>query len=162
MTPIKNYEFTHYYLDEIINVYEEHTIDEWLYAFEQLFGIMSLFHLNIDDMDFNVAPDIAANAKVLKLNLAENEHVVIRAVRCFNRSAEVVLNKSIELVQASSKEKLQYDDVSELIKTAWKSLISFFDESLDLDLDIFALCLFSNLAKTLEKSVKIVADELSV
>ena len=149
---IKNEEFTKNYLDKIIVASEKHTIDEWLAAFKKLSETMSELNLDIYNM----------NAESLKLNLAENEHVVIRAVRCFNRSAEVVLNKSIELVQASSKEKLQYDDVSELIKTAWKSLISFFDESLDLDLDIFALCLFSNLAKTLEKSVKIVADELSV
>ena len=149
---IKNEEFTKNYLDKIIVASEKHTIDEWLAAFKKLSETMSKLNLDIHNM----------NAESLKQNLAENESQIIREVKRFDFCAESILNSSIKLVQASSKENLQYDDVSELIRSAWWELISFFDYSPDLYLNIYALCFFNNLALTLEKSVKIVADKLSV
>ena len=149
---IKNEEFTKNYLDKIIVASEKHTIDEWLVAFKKLSETMSELNLDIHNI----------NAESLKLNLAENESQIIREVKRFDSCAESILNSSIKLVQASSREKLQYDDVSELIRSAWWELISFFDYSPDLYLNIYALCFFNNLALTLEKSVKIVADKLSV
>ena len=149
---IKNEEFTKNYLDKIIVATKKHTIDEWLAAFKKLSETMSELNLDIYKM----------NAESLKLNLAENESRIIRGVIRFNACAELILNSSIKLIQASSRENLQYDDVSELIRSAWWELISFFDYSPDLYLNIYALCFFNNLALTLEKSIKIVADKLSI
>ena len=149
---IKNEEFTKNYLDKIIVASEKHTIDEWLAAFKKLSETMIELNLDIHNM----------NAESLKLNLAENESQIIREVKRFDSCAEPILNSSIKLIQASSREKLQYDDASELIRSAWGELISFFDYSPDLYLNIYALYFFNNLALTLEKSVKIVADKLSV
>jgi len=149
---IKNEEFTKNHLDKIIVASEKHTIDEWLVAFKKLSETMSELNLDIHSMD----------AESLKLNLAENESQIISGVKRFDFCAESILNSSIKLVQASSKKSLQYDDVSELIRSAWWELISLFDYSPNLYLDIYALCFFNNLALALEKSVKIVADKLSV
>ena len=149
---IKNEEFTRNYLDKIIVASEQHNVDEWLSAFKKLSETMSELNLNAHSMD----------TESLKTNLAENESQVIREIKRFNSCAESILDSSLKIVQASSREELRYDDVSELIRSAWWELISFFDYSPDLYLNVYALCLFNNLALALEKSVKIVADKLSV
>ena len=147
---IKNIEFTKNYLDKIIVASEQHTIDEWLNAFKRLSETMKELNLDMNNMD----------TESLKTNLAENESRIIYEAKRFDSCAESIFDSSIKIIQASSKEGFQYDDVSELIRSAWWELISFFDYSPDLYLNIYALCLFNNLALTLEKSVKIVADRL--
>jgi len=95
------------------------------------------------------------------LSNLKNESLIINEVTRLNFCAKRVLDLSIEIVQISSRNEFRYDDVSGLIREAWHELISLFDYSSDLYLNIYSLCLFNNLALTLEKSVKIVADKLS-
>ena len=152
---IKNGDFTTKYLDKIIFASERHTVDEWLGAFKKLSEIMK--ELNLD-------PDLymhSMGVESLKINFIKNESLIINEVTRLNSCAKRVLNLSIEIVQISSRSEFKYEDVSELIREAWWELISLFDYSSDLYLNIYSLCLFNNLALTLEKSVKIVANNLS-
>ena len=152
---IKNEDFTRKYLDKIIFVSERHTIDEWLGAFKKLSGIMN--ELNLD-------PDLymhSMGVESLKINFMKNESLIINEAIRLNSCTKRVLDLSIEIVQISSRNEFKYDDVSGLIREAWHELISLFDYSSDLYLNIYSLCLFNNLVLTLEKSVKIVANKLS-
>ena len=152
---IKNEDFTKNYLDKIIFASEEHTVDEWLGAFKKLSEIMKEFNLDHDLYTHSMG------VESLKVNLIKNESLVINEVTRLNACAKIALDLSIEIVQISSRNEFKYDDVSGLIRQAWWELISLFDYSSDLYLNIYSLCLFKNLALTLEKSVKIVADRLS-
>lgn len=153
---IRNEDFTINYLDKIIFASERHTIDEWLGAFKKLSEIMN--ELNLD-------PDLymhSMGVESLKINFIKNESLIINEVTRLNFCTKRVLDLSIEIVQISSRNEFKYDDdVSGLIREAWHELISLFDYSSDLYLNIYSLCLFNNLALTLEKSVKIVANKLS-
>lgn len=97
----------------------------------------------------------------LKINFIKNESLIINEAIRLNSCTKRVLDLSIKIVQISSRDEFKYDDVSGLIREAWWELISLFDYSSDLYLNIYSLCLFNNLALTLEKSVKIVANKLS-
>ena len=152
---IRNEDFTTKYLDKIIFAPEQHTIDEWLSAFKKLSETMD---------ELNLVPDLymhSMGVESLKIDLIKNEPQIINEVICLNSCTEKVLDRSIKIIQISSRNEFQYEDVSELIREAWWELISLFDYSSDLYLNIYSLCLFNNLALTLEKSVKIVANKLS-
>lgn len=151
---IKNKDFTNY-LDKIISASEQHTVDEWLGAFKKLLEIMK--ELNLD-------PDLymhSMGVESLKINLIKSEPLIINEVARLNYCTKRVLDSSIEIVQISSRNEFKYDDISGLIREAWWELISLFDYSSDLYLNIYSLCLFNNLALTLKKTVEIVADKLS-
>lgn len=147
---IKNEDFTKNYLDKIIAAPEQHTIDEWLGAFKKLSEIMSELNLDIHDI----------GTESLKVNLVEDEARIVREAERINSCTESVLDSSVKIIQASYKEGFQYDDVSEIIRSAWWELISFFDYSPNSYVNIYTLCLFKNLALALEKSVKIVAEKI--
>ena len=152
---IRNEDFTINYLDKIIFASERHTVDEWLGAFKKLSEIMN--ELNLD-------PDLymhSMGVESLKINFIKNESLIINEAIRLNSCTKRVLDLSIKIVQISSRDEFKYDDVSGLIREAWWELISLFDYSSDLYLNIYSLCLFNNLALTLEKSVKIVANKLS-
>lgn len=114
--------------------------------------------------ELNLDPDLymhSMGVESLKINFIKNESLIINEVTRLNFCAKRVLDLYIEIVQISSRNEFKYDDVSGLIREAWHELISLFDYSSDLYLNIYSLCLFNNLALTLEKSVKIVANKLS-
>ena len=114
--------------------------------------------------ELNLGPDFymhSIGVESLKINFIKNESLIINEVIRLDSCAKRVLDSSIKIVQISSRDEFKYDDVSELIREAWWELISLFDYSSDLYLNIYSLCLFNNLALTLEKSVKIVANKLS-
>ena len=152
---IRNEDFTINYLDKIIFASERHTIDEWLGAFKKLSEIMNELNLDTDLYMHSMG------VESLKINFIKNESLIINEVTRLNFCAKRVLDLSIKIVQISSRNEFKYDDVSGLIREAWWELISLFDYSSDLYLNIYSLCLFNNLALTLEKSVKIVANKLS-
>ena len=152
---IRNKDFTREYLDKIIFAPERHTVDEWLSAFKKLSEIMNELNLDPDLYMHNMG------VESLKINFMKNESLIINEVTRLNFCAKRVLDLSIKIVQISSRNEFKYDDVSGLIREAWWELISLFDYSSDLYLNIYSLCLFNNLALTLEKSVKIVANKLS-
>ena len=147
---IKNTEFTKEYLDTIIVASEQHSVNEWLAAFNKLSEIMR--ELNLDERSMGT--------ESLKANLAENESRISLEVGRFNACAESVLSASMKIAQEASREGLRYEDVSELVRSAWWELSSLFDYAPELYVNIYSLCLFKNLALTLEKSVKLVADRL--
>lgn len=148
---LKNEIFTKDYLDKIIAASEQHTIDEWLMAFKKLSEITNRLNLDMHNMD----------TESLKINLAENESQIVREAKRFNSCAESIINSSTKIIQISSRKEFQYSDVSELIRSAWWELISFFDYSPDLYVNIYSICLFNNLALILQQSVKIAADSLT-
>lgn len=114
--------------------------------------------------ELNLDPDLymhSMGVESLKINFIKNESLIINEVTRLNFCAKRVLDLYIEIVQISSRNEFKYGDVSGLIREAWHELISLFDYSSDLYLNIYSLCLFNNLALTLEKSVKIVANKLS-
>lgn len=152
---IKNEDFTRKYLDKIIFASERHTIDEWLGAFKKLSEIMNELNLDPDLYMHNMG------IESLKINFIKNESLILNEVIRLNSCTEKILDRSIKIIQISSRNEFQYEDVSELIREAWWELISLFDYSSDLYLNIYSFCLFNNLALTLEKSVKIVANKLS-
>lgn len=148
---IKNADFINDYLNKIIIATEQHPIDEWLNAFKALSDIKSKLNLDIHNI----------GTETLKTNLAEDESQIAREAIRLNSCTESIIDSSIKIIQISSKEEAQYDDVSELIRNAWWELISFFDYSPDLYINVYTLCLFNNLALMLEKSVKIAAERFS-
>ena len=152
---IKNEDFTRKYLDKIIFASERHTVDEWLGAFKKLSEIMNELNLDPDLYMHNMG------IESLKINFIKNESLILNEVIRLNSCTEKILDRSIKIIQISSRNEFQYEDVSELIREAWWELISLFDYSSDLYLNIYSFCLFNNLALTLEKSVKIVANKLS-
>ena len=148
---LKNEEFTRKYLDKIITASEQHTINEWLDAFEKLSETIHELGLDIHNI----------GAESLKTNLAENESQITREAQRINSCTELILDSSLKIVQISSEEGFQYGDISDLIRSAWWELISFFDYSPNLYVNIYAICLFDSSAQTLEKAIKIAAGKLS-
>ena len=107
--------------------------------------------------ELNLDPDLymhSMGVESLKINFMKNESLIINEAIRLNSCTKRVLDLSIKIVQISSRNEFRYDDVSGLIREAWHELISLFDYSSDLYLNIYSLCLFNNLALTLEKSVK--------
>ena len=138
-----NETFTKKYLDEIIDANQPHSLDEWQEAVKKLNEIMKNLKLDIRNFGINE----------IRENIKKDKMVILEAKR-MNGCLGAVLNKSLQITSfAANHGGGDYDQISETIREAWWELISFFDYSPKLNLNIYSIAMFNNAIKAFETSI---------